>query len=39
MEPMYYIGLDVHKRKISYESSCPFDKDLSWKSGYRRSAF
>ncbi len=24
MEPLYYIGLDVHKRKISYESSCPF---------------
>ena len=67
MQTMYYIGLDVHKRTISYcvkdgsgrihaegtipdtrgegpenlhprssearwESFCPLDKDLSWKS-------
>jgi hypothetical protein len=76
MQPVYYIALNVHKRKISYcvkdsggqvyaegaipatrfdldrwmktlpllhlrssaarrESSCPLDKDLSWKSPYR----
>jgi hypothetical protein len=48
MQPMYYIGLDVHKRKKELhprssearrENFCPLDKDLSWKSRYRTSGF
>jgi hypothetical protein len=31
MQPMYYIGLDVHKRKISY---CV--KDSSWRDSRPR---
>jgi hypothetical protein len=48
MQPMYYIGLDVHKRKKELhprssvarrESFCPLDKDLSWKSRNRTCDF
>ena len=48
MEPMYYIGLDVHKRKISYcvkDSSGRDTSDraetggLSYCSGSRANAF
>jgi len=39
MQPMYYIGLDVHKRKISYcVQVLPLTRlgeDLSWQSRNR----
>jgi hypothetical protein len=34
MEPMYYIGLDVHKRKISYGWSKGTSRDFSQCHGH-----